>query len=105
MTSEQSTRTIPFAFTYGMDAVIPTEIGLPTAWTTIRGQREENQEFERYIDWSNEARRDVAIWVASNQQRAIAHYYRMTQPCAFRARTLVLRKVFENITEKKAKKL
>lgn len=34
---KRPTRTTPFALTYGMDVVIPTEIGMPTARTTVQG--------------------------------------------------------------------
>ena len=50
MTPGRPTGTTPFAPVYGMDAVIPTEIGMPTARTTIQGQRDEKQELERQLD-------------------------------------------------------
>ena len=40
--------------------------------------------------------------MASYQQKAIAHYNQKARSCAFRTGTLVLRKVFENTTEKMA---
>ena len=40
----------PFTLAYGMDAVIPIEIGMPTARTAIQGQRNEDQELERHLD-------------------------------------------------------
>ena len=52
-----------------MDAVIPTKIGLPTIWIAIRGRRNENQELERNLDWADEVRENVAIWMAAYQQR------------------------------------
>ena len=60
---------IPFSLAYGMDAVIPTKIGLPTIWIAIRGRRNENQELERNLDWADEVRENVAIWMAAYQQR------------------------------------
>ena len=36
-TPGQSTRNTPFALVYGMDAVIPMEIGMPMAWTAVQG--------------------------------------------------------------------
>lgn len=36
------TGSTPFAFAYGMDAVIPIEIGMPTAQTAVQGQRNED---------------------------------------------------------------
>ena len=38
--------------------------------------------------------------MASYQQRAVAYYNWKVRPCAFKVRTLVFRKVFENTIEK-----
>ena len=43
--------------------------------------------------------------MASYQQKVIAYYNRKTRPCAFRAETLVLRRVFKNMAEKRVEKL
>lgn len=43
--------------------------------------------------------------MASYQQRAIAHYNRKAQPCAFKIGTLVLKKLFKNTVEKGVGKL
>ena len=104
-TPRRLTGTTPFALAYGMDAVIPTEIGMPIAQTVIQGQRDEIQELEKHLDQANEARESTAIQMASYQQRVIAYYNRKAQPCAFKIRTLVLRRVFENTTEKGIRKL
>nr|CAN61935.1 hypothetical protein VITISV_001429 [Vitis vinifera] len=79
----------PFALAYGMDAIIPTEIGLPTIWT----------EAGRNLDWAYEVRETASIRMADYQQRASAHYNRKVRPRSFKNGTLVLRKVFENTTE------
>ena len=60
MTPGRPTWTTPFALVYGMDAVIPTEIGMPTTRTTIQGQRDEKQELERQLDWVDEVRGNTA---------------------------------------------
>ena len=44
------TGTTPFALAYGMEAIIPTEIGMPTTKMVVQGQRNENQELERHLD-------------------------------------------------------
>ena len=36
-TSRWPTGTTPFALAYGMETIIPTEIGIPTAKTTLQG--------------------------------------------------------------------
>ena len=73
-TLRRPTRTTPFVLAYGMEAITPTKIGMPTAKMTVQGQRNENQELERHLDWVDKTRRNAAIRMASYQQRAIAHY-------------------------------
>ncbi|RVW44602.1 hypothetical protein CK203_104463 [Vitis vinifera] len=82
-----------------MDAVIPTEIGLPTIGTDVAEQNDANTELGRNLDWANELRESAAIQMADYQQRASAHYNRKIRPTSFKNGTLVLRKVFENTAE------
>ncbi|RVW28055.1 Gypsy retrotransposon integrase-like protein 1 [Vitis vinifera] len=86
----------PFALAYGMDAVIPTEIGLPTIRTMAGRQGDVNVELGRNLDWADEVRESASIRMADYQQRATAHYNRKARPRSFKSGTLVLRKVFEN---------
>ncbi|RVW69617.1 Retrovirus-related Pol polyprotein from transposon 17.6 [Vitis vinifera] len=44
------TRTTLFVLAYGMNAVIPTEIGMPTTQTTVQGQRDEYMKLKRHLD-------------------------------------------------------
>ncbi|RVW57340.1 hypothetical protein CK203_079279 [Vitis vinifera] len=82
-----------------MDAVISTEIGLPTIRTEAAKQDDANAELGRNLDWANEVRESAAIRMAGYQQRASAHYNRKVRPRSFKNGTLVLRKVFENTAE------
>ncbi|RVW27426.1 hypothetical protein CK203_095412 [Vitis vinifera] len=93
-----------FALAYGMDVVIPTEIGLPTTRTAIRGQKNENLELKRNLDWADEVRENASIRMAVYQQRVAAHYNHKVRSRVFKVGTLVLKKVFENIVEKGAGK-
>ena len=93
------TRNTPFALAYGMDAVIPTKIGMPTIRTEAAHQDDANTELGRNLDWANEIRKSAAIRMADYQQRASAHYNRKVRPRSFKNGTLILRKVFENTTE------
>nr|CAN78424.1 hypothetical protein VITISV_037781 [Vitis vinifera] len=83
-TPGRPTGNTPFALAYGMDAVIPTEIGA---------------ELGTNLDWADEVRESAAIRMADYQQRASAHYNRKVRPRSFKNGTLVLRKVFENTAE------
>nr|CAN67118.1 hypothetical protein VITISV_035158 [Vitis vinifera] len=98
-TPGRPTGNTPFALAYGMDAVIPTEIGLPTIRTDAAKQNDANTELGRTLDWADEVRESAAIRMADYQQRASAHYNRKVKPRSFKNGTLVLRKVFENTAE------
>ena len=52
-----------------MDAIIPTEIGLPTIRTDAAKQSDANMELGRNLDWTDEVRESVAIRMADYQQR------------------------------------
>lgn len=41
------TGTTPYALAYGMQAIISTEIGMPSTKMVVQGQMNENQEVER----------------------------------------------------------
>ncbi|RVW71623.1 hypothetical protein CK203_052646 [Vitis vinifera] len=54
-TPGRPTGNTPFALTYGMDAVIPTEIGLPTIRTDAAKQKDANMELGRNLDWQTKS--------------------------------------------------
>ena len=103
-TPGRPTGNTPFALAYGTDVVIPTEVGTPTARTAIQGQRNEDDELAKHLDWANEAREATSIWMAAYQQKVAAYYNRKVRPWVFKEGSLVLRKIFENTTEKGAGK-
>ncbi|RVX13989.1 Gypsy retrotransposon integrase-like protein 1 [Vitis vinifera] len=98
-TPGRPTGNTPFALAYGMDAVIPTEIGLPTIRTDAAKQDDTSAELGRNLDWADEVRENAAIRMADYQQRASTHYNRKVRSRSLKNGTLVLRKVFENTTE------
>ncbi|RVW56363.1 Pro-Pol polyprotein [Vitis vinifera] len=67
-TPGRPTGNTPFALTYGMDAVIPTEIGLPTIRTDAAKQKDANTELGRNLDWADEVRESASIRMADYQQ-------------------------------------
>ncbi|RVW32250.1 hypothetical protein CK203_078945 [Vitis vinifera] len=83
-TPGRPTGNTPFALAYGMDAVIPTEIGLPTIRTDAAKQNDANTELGRNLDWADEVRESAAIRMADYQQRASAHYNRKVKPRSFK---------------------
>ena len=101
--SRRPTGTTPFALTYGMEAIIPTTIGMPIAKTVVQDQKDNNEELIRQLDWTDKKRGNAAIQISSYHQMAIAQYNKMAQPRFFRPRSLVLRRVFENTAKVGAK--
>ncbi|RVW70753.1 hypothetical protein CK203_058068 [Vitis vinifera] len=68
-TPGRPTGNTPFALAYGMDAVIPTEIGLPTIRTDAAKQNDANTELGRNLDWADEVRRaQPSGWQTINKE-------------------------------------
>ena len=94
-TSRKPTGVSPFTLTYGMEAILFTEIGMPRLQTKVL--RTANAEaISTDLDMVDELREAVAIHIASYQQRMANLYNKRIKSHAFRAGDLVLRKVFEN---------
>ena len=93
----------PFELTYGMEVVIPNEIGLPTIRTAM--PKSENVEsIARELDVSNELREAATICITSYQRRLANSYNKRVKPRVFQPGDLVLRKVFENTADPTARK-
>ena len=97
-TARKPTDISPFELTYGMEAVIPTEIGLPTIRTDTP-ESENAESVVRELDLSDELREEAAIRIASNHCRLASFYNKRVMPRVFQPGDLVLRKVFENTTD------
>ena len=94
-TSRMSTEESPFSLTYRMEAIIPTEIRMPTSRTEI--PEEANAEaITKDLDTIDELREVAAMRIASYQQRLENLPNRHVKPRTFKAGELVLRRVFEN---------
>ena len=81
-----------------MEAIIPTEIGMPT----IRSDMPEQENAELVIkdlDTVDELRELAAIRITSYQRRLVNSYNKRVKPRMFQPGDLVLRKVFENTTD------
>ena len=94
-TSRKPTGILSFAFTYGMKAIIPTEVGVPTLQTKIL-EKVNGEAVTKDLDMTDKFREAAAMRITSYQQRSINLYNMHVKPRAFRARDLVLRRVFEN---------
>ena len=101
--ARRSTGISPFAITYGMEAIIPTEIGKPTIRIGMPEQ-ENTKLVSKDLDTIDELRESVAIRIASYQRSLANSYNNRVKPWMFQPGDLVLRKVFENITDPTAGK-
>ena len=102
-TSRNRTGESPFALTYGMEAIIPTEIGMPTIRIGIP-EETSTKAIIKDLDTVDELREAAAICIASYQQRLASWHNQRVKPCTFKAGELVLRRVFENTSNPKDRK-
>ena len=95
-TVKKSTSETPFTLAYGVEAVIPLEVGIPTTRTTDF-EVETNEDNLRKDPYLLEERRDLAIVrLASYQQRIKREHDKNIKPRVFQVGDLVLRKVTAN---------
>ena len=102
-TARKPTGISPFALTYWMEAVIPTEVGLPTIRTDTP-YSENAESIVRELDVSDELQEAAAIRITSYQRHLSNSYNRGVKPQEFQPGDLVLRKVFENTADSTARK-
>ena len=102
-TARKPTDISPFALTYGMEAVIPIEIGLPTI-RTATPESENAKLVVRELDASDGLRETATIRIASYQRSLANSYNERVKPRVFQPGDLVLRRVFENIADPTAGK-
>ena len=87
--------TSQFTLIYGVEAVIPTKIGMPTLQMEI--PEEANTEaLARDLDMTDELREVEAMRMASYQQRITNLFNKRVKQRAYQTRDLVLRRVFKN---------
>ena len=84
-----------FTLTYGIEAIIPTEIGVPTLLAEIP-EKANTKAIAKDLDMIDELHEAAAVCIALYKQRIENLYNRRVKQHAFRARDLVLRKAFEN---------
>ena len=102
-TARKPTGISPFALTYGIEVVIPTEIGMPTI-RTATPKSENAKSVARELDMSDEQREAAVIRITFYQRRLANSYNIWVKPRVFRLDDLVLRKVFKNTVDPTAGK-
>ena len=97
-TAHRSTSISPFAITYEMEAIIPTEIGMPTIWIDM--PKQENAELViKDLDTIDELRESAAVRIASYQRNLENSHNKRVKPRMFQLGDLILRKVFKNTVD------
>ena len=86
-----------------MEAIIPTEIGMPTIRTDVPEQGNADLMIKD-LDTVNELQESTAIRIASYQHRLESSYNKRVKPRTFQPRDLVLRRVFENTADPNERK-
>ena len=97
----------PFSLTFGAEAVIPAEIGVPTLRRQLSFKNEDQNE-ELLNDSLDvlDGKQDRAPVRMANYKQSVAKYYNSkVHPRTFSEGDLVLRKVFQNTAEPNAGKL
>ncbi|KAK1417533.1 hypothetical protein QVD17_26662 [Tagetes erecta] len=81
----------PFSLTYGSEAVIPAEIGIPSARTLNAYAANNDQELRSNLDLLEERREIAAIKEAKYKARMEKDYNKKVRKCSFKQGDFVLR--------------
>jgi hypothetical protein len=92
----KSTRMTPFALAYGVEVVIPLEVGMPTTRTTYFAVESNEENLRKDLDLLEERRDLAVVQLASYQQRMKREHDKNIKPRVFQIGDLVLRKVMTN---------
>ncbi|GJU46586.1 hypothetical protein Tco_1203852 [Tanacetum coccineum] len=82
----------PFSLTYGTEAVIPAEIGMPTHRTSSVNEKTNDQELRLNLNLLEEQREIVAIREARYKQQVEKYYNKKVRHVQFKVGEFVLRR-------------
>ena len=94
-TTRRPTDISPFVLTYGMVAIVPTEIGMSTLRTDTPEQSNTDYVIQD-LDMADELREAAIVRIESYHSKLENLYNRHVKPRMFQSGDLVLRKNFEN---------
>ncbi|GJY92975.1 reverse transcriptase domain-containing protein [Tanacetum coccineum] len=81
----------PFSLTYGTEAVIPAEIGMPTLWTAEINQTKNNEALGINLDLIEERRELSAIQEAKSKKKMEKYYNSRVRGTSFKPGEMVYR--------------
>ena len=102
-TARRPTGISPFTLTYGMEAIVLTEIDMPTLRTDIPEQSN-TESVINDLDMAYELREAMAVQIASYHCKLVNLYNIHVKLRLFQPGDLVLRKVFENTIDSSTEK-
>ncbi|XP_027103086.1 uncharacterized protein [Coffea arabica] len=91
-TPRTATQETPFVLTYGAEAVIPAEIGVPSGRVQNFIARDNKEELRLNLDLLEARREEAAIRMAKYKGQIARHYNARVRPLSFKPGDLVLRK-------------
>ena len=83
----------PFSLTYGSEAVVPTELGLPTYRVTTFDEQSNEEAVRGELDLVEEKREQAYLRMAAYKQKAAQYYNRRVKHRSFQIGDLVLKVV------------
>ena len=89
----RSTRETPFSMTYGAEAIIPLETGLPTLRSSFFNPSDNDEHLKRNLDLIKEKRENAMVQLAYYQQKMKQGYDANVKLRSLNPGDLVLRKV------------
>ena len=89
-TQKSPTGESSFSIAFGMEAVIPTKIGLPIEHTTLVNADSHSASIELSLDLANKRWDEVTIQMPVYHQRVMAQYNKRVQSWKFHLRYLIL---------------
>ncbi|KAJ0433317.1 putative nucleotidyltransferase, Ribonuclease H [Helianthus annuus] len=95
-TPKNATGQTPFSLVFGAEAVIPTEMVIPTVRTSARDPEENAAILAQDLDTIEEIRDLARVRMASYQQRMAGAYNKNVRIRKFQVGDMVLRKTFQN---------
>ena len=95
-TAKTATGQTPYALVFGNEAVIPTEVVIPTARYLLQDPQTNNRILTEDLDTIDELRDLARLRIAAHQQRIANSYNKNIRIRRFQIGDLVLRKTFQN---------
>ncbi|XP_028120009.1 uncharacterized protein LOC114317468 [Camellia sinensis] len=95
-TARRSTGETPYSLTYGMEAIIPLEVGLPTLRSELFESTNNEEAIAQALDMAEGQREAALIRLIAYQQQLIKSFNQKVFPRQFTPRELVLRKVMDH---------